>query len=210
MAAADAGLLRTFFTLALGTGLRIGELLALAWSHVNLDARTLRVSRSASWVRGPGSGYRSWQAVIGPPKSDSSYRTLDLAPQLVAILREWKMRSAFKADEDLVFPNLSGKPLNRSVLSVALRETRERCPGMPRVTPHGLRHTFASLMILDNRPVTQVAKLLGHSDPSVTMKRYSHWFRQLEERNRDAMTVLADHLFGSTPVADAAASGAST
>jgi integrase len=62
---------------------------------------------------------------------------------------------------------------------------------------------------LDNRPVTQVAKLLGHSDPSVTMKRYAHWFRQLEERNRDAMIVLANDLFGSSSVAEAVAAGVS-
>jgi integrase len=201
------GLMRVFFTLALATGLRNGEELALAWSHIDPKARTLRVCRSLVRVRGEHPGYGTWRATFGPPKTDSSYRTLELAPQVITILNEWKMQSTHTADDDLVFCNQRGGPLHRAMLWKGLQDALKRCPALPRITLHSFRHTFASLLILDGRPPTQVAKLLGHTDATITMKVYAHWFRQLEERNRLAMTALADQIFGasgSKTVADTA------
>src|SRR5262249_5663141 len=63
------------------TGCRSGELLALDWEHVDLDAAKLTLSAPLSWL--PGKGYGKSTAHYGPPKTDSSRRTLDLAPELV-------------------------------------------------------------------------------------------------------------------------------
>ena len=60
---------------------------------------------------------------------------------------------------------------------------------LPHVSLHGLRHTFASIAIAEGMRVTQVAKLLGHKDPEITLKRYSHWFRAASSRN--AMQTIA-------------------
>ena len=197
--AADEGLHRTYITTAILTGCRGGELLALTWKHVDLEGRKLRISRALSWDR---TGEKA-KAVFGPPKTDSSYRTLDVVAELVAVLREWKMRSPFKADEDLVFPNGFGGPLHLSHMAKGLRRALDACPGLPRVSPHELRHTFASLMLLMNKPVTQVAKLLGHKDPSITLTVYSHWFEGVS--SEAAMADLAAAVFstGSTAVATA-------
>ena len=78
--AAEPGLHRTFITTALLTGCRSGELLALTWGHVDPGTRKLRVSRSLSWDRSSGKGKA--KPVLGPPKTDSSYRTLDMVPEL--------------------------------------------------------------------------------------------------------------------------------
>lgn len=85
--AAAPGLYRTFIKTALLTGCRRGELLGLAWEHVDLEAGTLRVERSLSWECGAERGYGKSQPVFGPPKTDSSYRTLDLAAELVHDLK---------------------------------------------------------------------------------------------------------------------------
>ena len=103
--ASEKGLQRTFITMALLTGARSGELLALTWAYVDLDTRKVRISRSLSWDRSGKADRKKTKPVFGPPKSDSSYRTLELVPELVTVLQEWKLRSPFKADTDLVFTN---------------------------------------------------------------------------------------------------------
>jgi integrase len=204
IAASEPGLHRTFITTALLTGCRSGELLALTWGHVDLEARKVRISRSLSWDR---TGEKSIP-VFGPPKTDSSYRTLDLVPELVAALTEWKLRSAFKADTDLVFTNQTGGPVHLSWMQRGVRRAFALCPEVPVINLHGLRHTFASILLLQHRPVTQVAKLLGHKDPSITISTYLHWFDDAEDKNREAMAELASAMLsrgGSKPVATASA-----
>jgi integrase len=118
--ASKTGLHRTFITTALLTGCRSGELLALPWAHVDLAARKLKISRSLSWDRSGGKG--KTKPVFGPPKTDSSYRTLDLVPELVTVLAEWKLQSRFTADTDLVFTNQTGGPLFLSFIYKGGRE----------------------------------------------------------------------------------------
>jgi integrase len=146
--------------------------------------------------------------VFGPPKTDSSYRTLDLVPDLVAVLAEWKLRSLFKADTDMVFTDRTGLPLHLSRFTKATRRAFWQIPDVRRINLHGLRHSFASILLLQGRPVTQVAKLLGHKDPSITLTVYSHWFDDAEEKNREAMAELASAMLngsGSKTVATATA-----
>lgn len=185
--AAPAGLSRTFIQTALLTGCRSGELLALAWDAVDLDRRKLRIERSLSWAPGREKGYGTSEPVFGPPKSDSSYRTLDLAPELVHVLKVWKLQAPAS---ELVFPNQTGRPMHAAFLHKGLRQALDACPGLPRVDLHGLRHSFASIAISQLRlPPTQVAKLLGHKDASITLDTYSHWFEGLSSEG--AMGDLA-------------------
>jgi integrase len=202
IAASEEGLHRTFIATAVLTGCRSGELLALTWGHIDLEARKLRISRSLSWDR---TGDQT-RPVYGPPKTNSSYRTLDLVPELAATLRAWKLKSRFSTDSDLVFCNQSGQPLHLSHLFKGARRAFAAVPEVPVINLHGLRHTFASLLIMQGRPVTQVAKLLGHKDPTITLSVYSHWFQDAEEKNREAMCGLADAVLagGSKTVAAAA------
>lgn len=196
IAAATPGLCRTFIQTALLTGCRSGELLALAWDAVDLDRRKLRVERSLSWERRAEAGYGKSRPVFGPPKSDSSYRTLDLAPELTRALKTWKLQAP---PSELVFPNQTGGPLHRAHLHKGLRQALDCCPDLPRVDLHGLRHAFASIAISQLRlPPTQVAKLLGHKDASITLKVYAHWFEGIS--SSVAMADLADAI--CTPRAD--------
>jgi integrase len=71
------------------------------------------------------------------------------------------------------------------------QETRGWARGAP-CGSHGLRHSFASILIMRGEPATRVANLLGHSSPAVTMKVYAHWFK---DRQSNAVNDLARELF---------------
>lgn len=211
---ADPGLFRTYIKLSLLTGCRSGEALALAWEHLDLERRKLRIERSLIWERGEERGYGKSKAVFGPPKTESSYRTLDLAADLVHELRVWKMASPYKDDSDLVFPNSLGKPLHRAHLhkglGKALAAANEKAPGLgleelPHVDLHGLRHTFGSFMLALGKPITEVSRMLGHKNPDLTMKVYAHWLKG--ESSASAMEDLAAAITagGSKMVASASA-----
>jgi integrase len=187
--AAEPGLYRTFIKTALLTGCRSGELLALTWDRVDLERGALRVDRSLAWVPGAERGYGKSTPVLGPPKTDSSYRTLEMAPDLVHDLKVWRLQSRYSKDEDCVFANSLGKPLHRAFLHKGLRAALGRCADLPHVDVHGLRHSFASIMIGLGKPVTQVAKILGHKNSDITLKVYSHWFKG--ESSATAMSELA-------------------
>jgi integrase len=215
--AADPGLMRTFIAMALHTGARRGELLALTWSHVDIEAATLRIERSLSWSRGTERGYGTSIPVFGPPKSDSSYRTLEVAPELLHELKEWKLRTHYSRPEDLVFPNSLGKPLHGAFLNRGLHDSiraanadRPPAQAIPMIGPHELRHTFASLLISLGYPVSQVANMLGHKNPDITLKVYTHWFKS--ESSAEAMAGLAAAIrrpgSGSRMVATPAVAGA--
>jgi integrase len=187
IAAAPAGIERMFIQMALLTGCRSGELYALAWENVDFDRRRVRIDRSLSWKRTKGQAYGTSEPVFGPPKSDSSYRTLDLAPELVHALKAWKLKAP---PSPLVFSNQTGGPLHRASLHKRLHQILDRCPDLPRVDIHGLRHSFASIAIGQLRlPPTQVAKLLGHKDASITLNTYAHWFEGLSSEG--AMADIA-------------------
>jgi integrase len=76
-----------------------------------------------------------------------------------------------------VFPSADGTPRHRSTIAHhGLRPALKRA-GLQHVTIHSLRHTFASGLIMQGRPVTEVAALLGHKSPIITLSVYSHRFR---------------------------------
>jgi len=86
----------------------------------------------------------------------------------------------------LVFTGERGQPLCQSTVQHALRRECERL-GLPPMTPHGLRHLHASLLLEAGLPVPQVAQRLGHATPQVTMSVYAH---ALNRSDREAAEVL--------------------
>jgi integrase len=176
------------------TGLRIAEAAGLKWSDVDEAKRTLHVERQVKRVKGIG-------LVFGPLKSDSSYRTVRLSPNLLAILRK---HSAILAEErlkvgpnwedhGLIFPTRHGKPAEPKWLRTPLYGILER-HGLPKVTPHQFRHTAATLLLEENVHHVGVQNLLGHSSSSTTLDTYSHVTARLQEQIAETMDAL---LFGS-------------
>lgn len=158
--------------LAAGTGMRRGELLALRWSEVDLEAGVVRVERSLTQIR--------QERVYGTPKNHEK-REVALDGRLVSTLRAWRKAqlaerlawgAAYAGTEDLLFTWEDGRPvLPDYVTRVFGRTYREL--DLPRISFHELRHTHATLLLRAGVPVHIVAKRLGHKDPSVTLNFYA-------------------------------------
>lgn len=197
IAAAPGGLYRTYLLTAALTGARVGELTALTWEDLDLDAGVMHVRRSVSWAKERGVTPTATRFRFYEPKTRSSRRTVPLTPALVAALRRWKLACP-PSPLGLVFPSDDGTPKHRSVIvHRGLRPALKRAE-LRRVTLHSLRHSFASALLGDGLPVTQVAAILGHSSPIVTMRVYAHW---LGEGESDPAASLAAAVCGSKMVA---------
>jgi integrase len=152
-------------------GLRIGEVLALTWPAIDLKAGKLRV------ILNLADSAKGEEPLFQAPKTKSSRRTLSVPQELIHELKVWKLRCPH-SERDLVFATEEGKPFHRKSASKILNRAIEKAELEKRLTPHGLRHSFASLLLADGRPAPEVAAYLGHKDCSVTLKVYAHFVRE--------------------------------
>ena len=167
----EEGLLRTVCLVALKTGMRQGELLALVWGDVDLRESVIRVRRTRSRGR------------VDTPKSRER-RDVDLTPDLVDLLGAWWGECGRPGDDNLVFAG-AGKGgyveptwLLRELYAVMAEA------GIPRDGPtgekrtfHSFRHTFAKRALESGRQITWLSRHLGHSTLSVTTDVYGRWER---------------------------------
>lgn len=153
------------------TGLRRGELLALEWSDIDFENRTLRVERTLVRI----SGQLSTQS----PKTKKSRRVITLDPRTIEILKNWRLKQKkilFKngaGKSELVFSNSSGGYLMESRLRDELRKFLKK-HGLPIITVHSLRHTHASILFEAGIEAKQIADRLGHSRIQTTLDMYTH------------------------------------
>jgi integrase len=163
--------LHPIVALALATGMRRGELLALQWGDVDLERAMVRVERSIEETK---AGLR-----IKSPKTRLSRRSVTLAPDAVELLRQHKTTQARLRMElgqgkaELVFADLEGRLLSPDNLS---RDWARACRRykLPLVSFHALRHTHASLLIAAGVDILAVGRRLGHSRASTTLDKYGH------------------------------------
>jgi integrase len=175
--------------LACGTGLRRGELLALRWQDVDLDAGLLHVRRTLVRVRNYDGGARKTRLAFHEPKTAHSRRTIPLPEGCLVALRHHKARQAEERlllggayhDEGLVFCLADGKPLDPRNFARSFAHMLTSA-GLPQMRVHDLRHTFATLMLeLGESPKT-VQAMLGHSRVAITLDIYTHVSLELEKR----------------------------
>ncbi len=176
------------YALAASTGLRLGELLGLAWSDVDLEAATLTVRRSLAVAHDGG-----WQ--LAAPKSARSRRTIPLP----SIAREALTRrqttqegereaagSAWQDRDDLIFTDALGRAMRPEGVSAAFQKTRAAA-GLPAVRFHDLRHSAATLMLAEGVPLAVISEWLGHAGIAITAQHYAAVVPQLRQEAADAM-----------------------
>ena len=183
--ATTPGVYRTIIMTAVFSGARISELLALRWSDLQLDKGVINIPRSLSTARVNGElNQEKWRWFS--PKTASRSREVPVPPQLVIALREWRGKCP-ESRFDLVFSNEFGEPLDRTAIGRdVLAPALKRAEIEKKITPHGLRHTYASTLIMLGRDVPQVSKYPGHSDVYVTLTVYTHFV----QRKHDTMDDL--------------------
>lgn len=159
--------------LTLLVGWRFGEAASLRWSDVQLNEGRITIQRSAQRIA------RQW--VESPPKTRAGYRVVSLAEVGIMLLRRQRaivnkrklLAGPDWCENDLVFPNRRGHPLENSVANAALARLCARAQ-IQRLTFHQLRHLSASLALSAGAPIQLLASRLGHCDPSVTARIYAH------------------------------------
>ena len=173
--------LRALWTIAVYTGCRQGELLALRWSDVDLDAGTLTVQRTLlRTVAGA--------PVFGEPKTSRSRRTITLPPSAVAALqrhhhRQEEETAALGPDYStyrLVFCTHIGTALGARNVVRSFKTALGRA-GLPAtVRFHDLRHAAATMMLRAHVPLKVASARLGHSTVGITADLYTHAVPELE------------------------------
>jgi integrase len=178
---------------ALGTGMRRGELCALRWQDVNLDAATLRVERSLEQTRKSGLRFKE-------PKSKRGRRAISLSATVVAELRKrWAAQQEQRLSlglggspaDGLVFADWDGSPLAPDRLSDNFSNAMAAA-GLPHVTLHTLRHTHASQLIRSGVDILTVSRRLGHANATVTLNTYGHLITTEDKAAEITQTMFTD------------------
>ena len=144
------------------TGLRVSELIALRWEHVDLGQRRVHIRE------------RIYKNTVDAPKSKFGIRTLPISQELAQDLWNHHKASRFNRKTDPVFPNGAGNPHNSAnLLRRVIKPAAERA-GVPWAGLHTLRHTCASMLFRSGWNAKQVQTFLGHHSPAFTLATYVH------------------------------------
>lgn len=172
---------RTMVSLIAATGLRIGELLALRWSALDLEGGSLTVRESV------------FEGKFQPPKTRRALRTIPLGRYAVAALKAHRERASRLAETDLVFGNRNGRPMRESKLLTNVLQPAAEAAGLGRVTWHQFRHIHSSLLNDLRVPAKIAQEQLGHASISTTLSIYTH---VVDASHRRAVEEVEERLFG--------------
>lgn len=179
--------LEAIYVLAVTTGMRLGELMGLQWSDVDLEAGAVQVRRTLQEVGG--------QFALVETKTKKSKRKVDLPNVAVDSLHEHRKRqlAAGHLGAGYVFTDTHGGHLRRSNVHRYSYKPLLKRAGLPTIRFHDLRHTAATLLLLDGVHPKVVQERLGHSKIGITLDTYSH---VLPTMQKDAAARL-DRLFAA-------------
>jgi integrase len=156
------------------TAMRISEALGLVWADVDFDAGVISVNKQLSRAT------RERPATRMPLKTEAAERQIDVAPELLAMLRQRReeaFRQGHAKPENYVFSTLIGTPLSqRNSSARGLEKGADSAglnrDGLPRLGFHDLRHTAITHLIRSGADVAQVQRFAGHAKPSITLDLY--------------------------------------
>lgn len=145
--------------------------------------------------------------LIGRDKTDAGMREVDMLPLLREILTEHKAASRATGPDDAVFVTARGKPRDRHNIrqrvvapvvdrADALLAARDDQPLPAGITPHKLRHTFASILVAIGRDPTNVMEQLGHADPAFTLRVYAHIMRRSDGERERLRALVEEGVWG--------------
>ena len=191
--------LRAMILLALTTGLRRRELVALEWSHLDRSARSLRICQSAGLQA--GSAQR-----VNEIRDTRSQRMVILPEVVFTALQDWQQEQirqrqqagALWQETPFIFVQAHGQWIPADEVTKQFRIFLKR-HGLPIIPFHGLRYTAATLLIAQNLPGPTVANILGDHRISTTLNIYRH---ALESSNKSAAEMMDELLDRAMPPPD--------
>jgi integrase len=187
---AEGDRLEALYVLALSTGMRQGELLALRWRDVELEGGSLQVRATLQRTH---DGFQ-----FAEPKTARSRRQVALTRAAADSLRRHRSRQleerlqmgAAWEDNDLVFANEVGRPIEAGNLIRRSFHPLLQRAALPQVRFHDLRHTAATLALGKGVHPKMVAEMLGHSQIAVTLDLYSHVTPTMQRQAADALEAV--------------------
>lgn len=170
----------TIVVIAVLTGMRIGEILALRWKYLDLMRGSIQIRETVS------------EGLFGSPKTRSGRRDVPMSDRVRDAFEVQRTRSRQTGPEDLVFATRNQTPLNpKNLLRRVLRPTCDALK-LPAITWHSFRHTNATLLGEVGESLRTAQALLGHSDLETTLNVYTH---AIPESQRRAVDKVAEVLF---------------
>lgn len=189
---------KVFFNLALFTGMRRGELIALTWSDISFDNKTININKST--------GYVNKQMISKTPKNKSSIRELTVPGPIMDLIKRYRTEQLeYKLSigdqwigDNYVFIQWNGTQMHLATpygtfkdiirkYNATIEDTSNKIPDIPM---HGLRHTSATLLISENIDIRTVSARLGHAQTSTTMNIYAHSLKKSDEKAAEALENL--------------------
>lgn len=169
------------FLLALTTGMRQGEILALRWSDINFDNGSLFVDRTLTWQEG--------KYTFNPPKSESGARLITLPEEVVVALRAHRLEQNKQRlvlgeayhNNDLVVARINGNLVTQSFIRDKFTQLINNLD-MPYIRFHDLRHTHASILLELGEELKVIQEQLGHATIGITADTYTHLSKALKIR----------------------------
>lgn len=175
-AAERRGVLPMFY-LELVSGVRKGELVALLWDDLDMERRTISVSKQA--LSRPGG-----EIVVNRPKTENSIRAVSIPQEAVDLLVEEHKKHP---DNPYMFPSPKTGGMYYPDSVVNLHKKLLQDAGLEHIRFHDLRHTFATMALQNGVDVKTVSSMLGHYDAGFTLRTYTHATRQMQEQAAEKM-----------------------
>lgn len=186
---------RTMVNLMIFTGLRRGEVVGLQWGDIDFATRALRIERNVTRDTKSESGIH-----IGTPKSEDGVRTIALSEYLIGLLEYWaeerRKEQGILLPTAYVFSNAEDPywPLYPTTVTAWIHDFEVR-RGLPKVSPHDLRHTAATLALQSGANLRTVQDLLGHADFKTTAAYYAGI---TEETRHETAAAMQEFVFGAS------------
>lgn len=154
-------------------GLRREEIMGLTWDHIDFEHKIIKIVEARTMAGN--------QVITKDPKTATSTRTLHMRPDIEdVLLREQEKQQSYKEalgesyqDSGYVFTHEDGRPVRPNYASELFTKF-VKDNGLPPLTLHGLRHSFASIANAKGISMYDIGKALGHSSPATTSKIYTH------------------------------------
>lgn len=182
------------FNLLVFCGMRRGELLALTWADIDLSLNRIHINKAAARLNG--------KTIIKNPKNESSIRFVSFPAAIAGMIKTYRAKyikhrfdlgNAWEGNDNL-FIRADGSIMSiytpNGLFKSLIREynkRKDKTVMLPPVTLHGLRHTSATLAILNNIDVRTVSGRLGHAQTSTTTNIYSHFIESADRAAADAL-----------------------
>lgn len=168
--AADARNVLPLFFLELTTGLRKGEILALLWTDLDIEKRSITVSKSVTRLHG--------ELKVNTPKTQHSVRTIVIPQQAVDLLQQ---EHNLHPDNPYMFPSPKTGTMYSPETVLRIHKRILKDAGLETCRFHDLRHTFATLALENGVDIKTLSETLGHYSSSFTLDVYTHVTTKMQQ-----------------------------